>query len=414
MSLQNKDTFSNHVKNVLHGFFLAVGTTVAEPATILPLMVSHFGGSPILVGFFSGLLRGGAVIMQLFAAFKAQHYARMLPYLRRVFWFRFLSWFMIGVSIMLFGEEHPTLTLWCIGIGLFLFSFSAGFGAIYFREIVAKIFSHRFRGKTMAWRQFFAGLGAVLSGAVTAVVLERFEPPYDFGYLFMLSALLMGVGLIAFATVDEPVKTHFDVKIESFRAFLKHALATLKADRQLQVQVSTFLLGYSYLIAMPFIILDAKERIDLTGTAVGILITTQMVGAMLSNLLWGRLGGAGHNRLIANIAISMQLSAVLLAFFADSLPLYMLIFFLFGAAADGNRIASGNLILILAPEAKRPLYVALQMNIVSLGMFFSILGGFLLHYGGYSLLYALTSMTLLGALLLSFRLRDEYTMPNPS
>ncbi len=400
------DKFSNHVKNVLHGFFLAVGTTVAEPATILPLMVSHFGGSPVLVGFFSGLLRGGAVIMQLFAAFKAQHYALMLPYLRRVFLFRFLSWFMIGVSIMLFGKDHPTLTLWCIGIGLFLFSFSAGFGAIYFREIVAKIFSHRFRGKSMATRQFFAGLGALVSGAVAAWVLETFEAPYDFGYLFMLSALLMGIGLAAFATVEEPLKERFDTKIDSFKAFLKHAARTLRADRQLQLQTATFLLGYSYLISMPFIILDAQDRIDLTGTAVGTLITAQMTGAMLSNLVWGKLGGAGLNRLIANIAIFIQLTAVILAFFADSLPFYILIFFLFGAAADGNRIASGNLILILAPESKRPLYVALQMNIVSLGMFFSILGGFILHFGGYTLLYLVTAFTLFVAFILSFRLRD--------
>ncbi len=401
------DKFSNHVKNILHGFFLAVGTTVAEPATILPLMVNYFGGSAVLVGFFSALLRGGAVIMQLFAAFKAQHYARMLPYLRIVFLFRFFSWFFIGVSIMLFGKEHPTLTLWCIGIGLFIFSLSAGFGAIYFREIVAKIFSHRFRGKTMAWRQFFAGLGAVISGAVAAWVLESFEPPYDFGYLFMLSAILMGIGLFAFATVDEPVKEHFDVKIDSFREFLKHALKTLKSDKQLQIQIATFLLAYSYLIALPFIILDAQKKIDLTGAAVGILITTQMTGAMLSNLIWGRLSGAGYNRVTANLAISMQLLAILLAFAADSLLFYMVIFFLFGAAADGNRIASGNLILILAPEAKRPLYVALQMNIVSLGMFFSILGGFILHFGGYAALYAITAFMLLTSLLLSFGLRDE-------
>ncbi|MCF6201200.1 MAG: MFS transporter [Hydrogenimonas sp.] len=406
------DKRSNHIKNVLHGFFLSVGTTVAEPATILPLIVNYFGGSSLLVGFFSALLRGGAVIMQLFAAFKAQHYKRMLPYLRVVFLFRFLSWFLIGVCIILFGKEHPTLTLWCIGIGLFLFSFSAGFGAIYFREIIAKIFSHKFRGKTMATRQFFAGLGAIISGAVTAVVLERFEPPYDFGYLFMLSAVLMGIGLSAFATVEEPIKERFETKIDSFAEFLKHAAKTLKSDRQLQIQIATFLFGYSYLIALPFIILDAKEKIELTGTAVGVLITAQMSGAMLSNILWGKISGSGRNRLVANIAISMQLTATLLAFFADSLTLYMLIFFLFGAAADGNRIASGNLILILAPEAKRPLYVALQMNIVSLGMFFSILGGFLLHFGGYPMLYSVTAATLLLALALSFKLIDQLKEPS--
>jgi MFS family permease len=401
------DKFSNHVKNILHGFFLAVGTTVAEPATILPLMVNYFGGSPVLIGFFSGLLRGGAVLMQLFAAYKAQHYARMLPYLRRVFIARFLSWFFIGAAIMLFGKEHPALTLWCIGTGLFFFSFSAGFGAIYFREIVAKIFTHKFRGKTMAWRQFFAGLGSIISGAVAAYVLETFEPPYDFGYLFMLSAILMGLGLLAFAAVEEPVKEHFETKIESFTGFLKHALEILKADKQLQTQILTFLFAYSYLVALPFIILDAKEKIDLTGTAIGILITTQMVGAMISNIAWGKLGATGLYRLIANLSISMELISIILAFFADSLPIYMLIFFLFGAAADGNRIASSNLILILAPEAKRPLYVAVQMNIVSLGMFFSILGGLILHFGGYLLLYAVTAAALLYAFFMSLRLKDS-------
>jgi len=370
-------------------------------------MVQYFGGSPMLIGFFSALQRGGAVLMQLYAAYRAQHYARMLPYLRRVFAIRFLAWFGIGVAIRLFGEHHPTLTLWCIGLGLFLFSFSAGFGAIYFREIVAKIFTHRFRGKTMAWRQFFSGLGALISGAVAAWVLEAYEPPYDFAYLFMLSALLMGIGLAAFATVDEPVKTHFETKIEKFSDFLRHAWELLGNDRQLQVQIATFFLAYGYLVAMPFVILDAKETIHLGGKEVGILITVQMVGAMLSNALWGKLGSLGRYRLVAILSISMKLAAVVLAFFAHSLAAYGLIFFLFGAAGDGSRIASSNLILILAPEAKRPLYVAVQMNIVSLGMFFSILGGLLLHIGGYGLLYGVTTVMLLVSLLLGFRLVDK-------
>ncbi len=400
------DSRGNHVRNILHGFFLSMGTTVAEPATILPLMVNYFGGSSVLIGFFSALLRGGAVLMQLFAAFRAQHYARMLPYLRRVFFARFLSWFSIGVAIVTLGDTHPALTLWCIGIGLFFFSFSAGFGAIYFREIVAKIFSHRFRGKSMAWRQFFSGVGALLSGAVAAWVLGHFEAPYDFGYLFMLSAVLMGLGFFAFATVDEPPKRRFDEKIRSFSAFLREGWKILRTDRQFQVQTATFLLGYGYLIAMPFVILDAKETIHLGGVEVGTLITAQMTGAMLSNLLWGKLSGTGHNRLTANLGMLFHLIAVCLAFFAVSLPMYAAIFFLFGAAADGNRIASSNLILILAPEEKRPLYVAVQMNVVSMGMFFSIAGGLLLSAFGYGVLYGVTFAVLLAAFVLSLRLRD--------
>ena len=401
------DKFSNHIRNILHGFFLTIGTTIAEPATILPLIVNYFGGSSLLVGFFAALLRGGAIVVQLFAAFKAQSYTRMLPYLRRVFLVRFFAWFFIGLAIVVLGDDYPDLTLFSIGLGLFVFSFSAGFGAIYFKDIIGKIFSHKFRGKTMAYRQFFSGFGGLISGALAALVLETFEAPYSFGYLFMISSFIMGLGYLAMGTVDEPVKENIAPRENSFKVFLKNSMALLKRDKDLQVQVTTFLFAYAYLISLPFIILHAQESIDLTGVAIGTLITAQMVGAMLSNLLWGKISSHGLNRLTANIALLLHLSAIVLAFNASTLYEYMAIFFLVGAATDGNRIASGNLILILAPPEKRPVYVALQINIISFGMFFSILGGLILQFASYKVLYSVTLVMLLFALFMSFKLKDE-------
>ena len=400
------DKFSNHIRNILHGFFLSVGTTIAEPSTILPLIVNYFGGSSMLVGFFASLLRGGAIMVQLFAAFQAQSYQLMLPYMRRVFFIRFLAWFFIGLSIILFGEDNPTLTLFCIGIGLFVFSFSAGFGAIYFKDIVAKIFSHKFRGKTMAYRQFFSAFGGLISGALAALVLEQYEAPQSFGYLFIISSFVMGLGYISFGTIDEPIKKEVTQRENSFKKFLHNSWLLLKADKDLQIQLTTFLLAYSYLISLPFIILDAQTKIDLDGLAIGSLITTQMVGAMLSNFLWGRLSGKGLNKLTANISISLYVIAMLIAFNASSLYGYMMIFFIVGAAIDGNRIASGNLILSLAPADKRPVYVALQINIISFGLFFSMFGGIILHFLNYTTLYSITIMMLFIALFFSFKLKD--------
>jgi hypothetical protein len=84
----------------------------------------------------------------------------------------------------------------------------------------------------------------------------------------------------------------------------------------------------------------------------------------------------------------------------------MFVFFLVGAAIDGNRIASGNLILALAPADKRPVYVALQINIVSFGLFFSIIGGVILHFFSYTLLYSTALAMLLFAFYFSFKLKD--------
>lgn len=403
---QNKK--SNHIKNVLHGFFLSIGTTIAEPHTILPLIISFFGGGAVLIGFFSSLLRGGAIMVQLYAAFHAQSYPYMLKYLRRVFTTRFIAWLFIGIAILLFGESSPNLTLFFLGFGLFIFSFSAGFGAIYFREITAKIFTHKFRGKTMSARQFFAALAAIMSGAFAGYILELYEPPFSFGILFVISAFLMGFGYLSFATIEEPIKKNVAVKEKSFKLFLKNAYATLKSDNDLKVQVSTFLLAYSYLFALPFVIVDAKTRIDLGGTEIGMLITSQMVGSMLSNIVWGKLSGKGLNRLISQITISMTIVAIFLAFVGINLYGYMFLFFLVGAAMDGNRIASGNLILIIAPEEKRPVYTALQTNIISFGMFFSIAGGILLNYTNYGILYGFTIVCLSAALFLSFKLKDDH------
>ncbi len=400
------DRDSNHKKNVAHGFFLSIGTTIAEPSTILPLMINYFGGSSVLVGLFASMLRGSALFVQFFAAFKAQNYPKMLPYLRIVFLIRFIAWFCIGVAIYFFGEDSPTLTLWCIGLGLFFFSFSAGFGAIYFKEIIAKIFSHKFRGKTMATRQFFTALGAIISGAVAGVVLHNFEPPYSFAYLFMLSAFLMAIGYGAFATVDEPIKED-NFKVHStFSQFMHNALRILKEDRDLKTQVTTYFLAYSYLLSLPFIILDAKENIVLNATAIASLITVQMVGAMLSNFVWAKLSGAGKNRLVTLIALSMYIIAISLAFVSSHLVMYMVIFFLMGGAMDGNRIASGNLIIKIAPASERGSYLALQTNIISFGMLFSIMGGLILSVSSYAVLYSITLIFLFLALFFAVKLRD--------
>jgi MFS family permease len=401
------DKFSNHVRNILHGFFLSIGTTIAEPSTILPLIVNYFGGSSLLVGFFAALLRGGAIVVQLFAAFQAQSYALMLPYMRRVFFIRFLAWFFIGISIVIFGEDSPNLTLFCIGFGLFIFSFSAGFGAIYFKDIIGKIFSHKFRGKTMAYRQFFSAFGGLISGALAALILEHFPAPSSYGYLFIISSFIMGLGYLAFGTIDEPIKKEVTQRENSFIKFLHNSLKLLKSDKDLQIQLITFLLAYGYLISLPFIILDAQSKIDLDGVAIGTLITTQMIGAMLSNFLWGKLSSNGLNKLTANISISLYIIAILIAFNASSLEEYMLIFFIIGGAVDGNRIASGNLILALAPAEKRPVYVALQINIISFGLFFSLVGGALLHFFDYSILYSTTLIVLAISLLFSSKLKDS-------
>jgi len=356
-------------------------------------MIHHFSESVVLVGVFVSLLRGGAITIQLYAAFHAQAYRRVLPYLGRVFMFRFLAWLSIGLSIYFIGDSHKTVTLFFIGLGLFLFSFTAGFGAIYFKELQAKIFSKSYRGKTMANRQVAGSVASIISGGVAGYVLAHFEAPQSYAYLFMVSSLFMLVGFVTFLTIEEPSKANVATKEQNFQLFLRNAWRILQHDKRLQQQVWVMFLSFSCYLAMPFVILNANHLFELTGWMLGGFITIQMIGSIVgSSLLWRKID---DYEWMLSLSFLFMMGAFVVALFAQSIYAYGVIFFLFGVAMDGFGNAGMNLIIEIAPEEKRPVYTAIQINLSSIGLFFPILGGVILKLlNSYTVIYCLTIIML--------------------
>jgi len=400
------DNQKNNYKNVAHAFFLSLAITIAEPSTVLPLIIEHFSQSVVIVGLFVSLLRGGAIIIQLYAAFHAQAYKKVLPYLGKVFFFRWLSWFSIGASIYFIGDTNKTLTLFFIGAGLFFFSFSAGFGAIYFKELQAKLFSKKYRGKTMANRQVAGSVASIISGGIAGYVLGNYEAPLNYAYLFMVSSFIMGIGFVIFATIEEPKKEKVQEKEKNFGLFVKNALKILQEDKRLQLQIVVIFLSFSYYLSMPFVILHVNKSITLTGWMLGGFIMVQMVGSIVgSSLLWRKI--SNYEQMLS-LSFIFMIAAFSIALFADDVYLYGVIFFLFGVALDGFSISGMNLVIEIAAQEKRPIYTALQTNLTSFGLFFPILGGILLKsFGSYEFVYGVTVGLLLVGLVLSLQLKSE-------
>lgn len=324
------------------------------------------------------MLRGGAVVMQLYAAFMAQSYGRVINKLRLIFLFRFLAWFSIGLSIYFFGKYDSTLTLWLIGIGLFAFSFSSGWGTIYFQELLGKCFTTEYRGVTLAYRQFFSNMGGILSGGMAGFILEKFPEPYNFAYLFFISTFLMLCGYLFLGTVAEKEKKNTAIRENKFSEFLVHAYQILKTDKKLGLQIFLQLIAYSYLFVHPFIIIHARSKLTFSYWMVGSLVPLLMTGAMLSNLLWGRFAYRRKNTLTVTVSYVLMIISVLFSVIGNHYIFYALLYLFSGAAADGFRLAFNNLLFNVAPEKKRPVYIAIQNNLTSLGLFFSIPGGLLI------------------------------------
>jgi MFS family permease len=397
--------FSNRIKFLVHGFFFSTAYHIAEPSTILPLVVNYFSKNDVVIGLFSSLVRGGAIIMQLHMAFHAQAYKRVMNPLRWLFLFRLLSWLGIGLVIYFFGDLHPVLTLWLFGLGLFSFSFTAGLGTILFHELLGKVFTNEYRGVTWAYRQIFMGAGGILSGIIAGWIFSRYEKPAAFAYAFLIGSIFMLIGYVVLGTAYEWEKKNISEKEKSFALFINNAVALLKHDKVLLNQIIICLISYTYLFALPFVIKYNKPGLNLGGLAVSSAVPL-LTGSILGNIFWAKLASVNSNKLIVRISFLMMILSLSMALLHANVFIFILIFLLAGSASDGFRLAFKNLVLNLASEEKRPVYFAVQNFITSAGLFFSIPGGALLKLTGFKGLILVAIAMLIAGFLFSHKLKD--------
>ena len=402
-----KNLQGNKLRFVLHGLFYNAGIGISEPSTILPLIVNYFTANNIIIGLLSSLLRGGSILTQLYAAFYAQAYIKVLKYLRIIFIVRFISWFSIGLVLFFFSSDFPILTLWLFGFFLFAFSFSAGFGTIYFQELMGKLFTPEYRGGVIALRQILGGIGAISSGFFAAHILQNFDKPYSFAYLFLISSLFMASGYLSAGTVKEPPKRDLRNREKNFPDFFKHMIFLLKSNKTLRFQIVSRVLAFSFMFVAPFIILQAKKQFQLTGMAIGSFAAIQMTGALVSNFIWGFLSVRNYNIAIVRIAYMLMIFSLSLAFFVHTFLGYAILFFILGGSIDGIRLAFQNLILIIAPEKERPTYIAMQNNVAAIGLFFSIPGGLLINNLGFNFTLSFAILFLIIGLISSFGMKTK-------
>ena len=396
---------SNSNRFILQSFFLVAATASVEPSTVMPLIIDHFGGGEVLTGTLMSLMKGGAVMMQMWAAYRVQNKNRVLPYMKRVFAARFLSWFSIGLVMLLGLYASAGLILWALSILLFLFSFSAGFGVIYYQELSGKSFTKEYRGKMFAMKQIASGIAGIAAGGISGYVLQNFSKPQAFSYLFLVSAFVMTIGFAIYWSFNEPVKIKTADKESSFSKFVKNAGKLIRADRELLLLILIKFFSFGFMLILPFIILHAKKSFGVEGKDVGIIVSMLMIGAVFGSFAWGLLSVKNRNKCIIIVSFILGISASLLAMFVGRIEALYPVYFLFGAAQDGFRLSVTNILLTIAPEDKRPAYIAVQNNLSSIGLFLPILGGVIYKYFDFTLLSIFTVALLLIGIGLSLLLK---------
>jgi MFS family permease len=399
---------------LIHGILYLGGEVFYNPDTILPIFLDHFTKSKTLIGLSSALIGklGGiaSVFPQLLVANKIENKIHKKPLLIFAITVRALSWGLLAFTTYIFNNTYPNLTIFFLFVTLILHTFMGGIAAVPFFDIWGKSLPSNLRGRFFGYRQLWGGVLAIGSGLIVKNILgnNSIEFPYNFALLFFLVFIFLSISYIALGSVKEPTEKVYENQLP-FKDFLKKAFLVVKKNKNYKKFIMVEILVGGGGIALPFYILYLKDVLQIELGMVGILLSAQMLGSVLSNILWAHLSDFVGNKKVIQISTFAGLMVPIVALmtqFKNELS-YLLLFAIIGFFIAGRTIGKTNYLLDIAPSKDRPTYISLSGTLLFPVSLFPIIGGLIAQYASYNMLFIITGIPILLGFILSFNLKES-------
>jgi predicted MFS family arabinose efflux permease len=203
--------------------------------------------------------------------------------------------------------------------------------------------------------------------------------------LFGLAAAGLAIASLGFWVIQEPADTN-NRPFPSWRAYWGKIGA---ASRCLKTLIVVQLLTGFSLMTLPFYVVYARDQLGAPVEAVGWFLLAQVLGGMLSNLVWGRqVDRFGSRQMLLICAVNSTVTpllAILLGLF--DWPALLPVFFLAGASFDGRKVGFQSALLELAPENERATYAGLNAVLILPVAFLPLAAGLFLEQWSYTVLF---------------------------
>ncbi|HVP36932.1 MAG TPA: MFS transporter [Terriglobales bacterium] len=410
LNFQERYFKRNFASGVINGIFFNLALAFISGSTILPLFVSQLTNSDVLIGLSSTLETIGWLSPQLFVAGLTLYQKKQLPLYIRTGYVRVISFLCLVLSVFLFGAKHSSLLLPLFFLFFAVYALGGGFSGVAFMDIVGKTIPLNKRGSFFGMRMFFGGALAALAGILVKQILEHYQFPNNYGIIFCLAFFSILLGILSLLAVKEPPLIESKPR-KSLKENLSQGIEIFKQHRQFRLLYFVQIIIGAYVLGLPFYVIYAERFLKIQPDLVGIFLTAQMIGFVLSNLFWGYLSNRGKNRevLLITAIISSFPPLTLFAFRFFSLPIffYSLIFFFLGAINTGLNIGYMNYLLEISPEPERPIYVGLLHTLTAPTVFLSAVGGIIIQVSSFTFLYVLVLLISFAAIYISTKLKDK-------
>jgi MFS family permease len=384
-------TRRNFIGGLWHGAFLALGVSLTQATTVISAFVADLTGSTVWVGGLSTVLTVAAALPQLFVARWIQPQPRKMPYLMLAIYLRVLSWGLLAWLIYTIGAQQPIALAWALVLMLAIFYAGGGLGNIPYTDIIGKVIPANRRGAFFGGKEALAGPLSVGAALAARQILANVPYPNNYAMLFGLAALGLAIASLGFWIMREPASLVDDRHIQTWRTYWKHLReAGLRLKTLIIIELLT---GFS-LMALPFYVVYARDKLNAPAEAIGWFLFAQVLGGVLANLVWARIVDRSSSRkMLFFCAVTSTLTPVLAILLSSfGWPALMIVFFLAGATFNGRKVGFQSALLELAPAAERPTYAGINAVLILPLAFLSLGAGLLLQHWSYTALFAFAAI----------------------
>ena len=396
----------NFFVNLMDGGFFWLGYSCIAPAVILPVFVSHFTDSKILIGLIGVLANAGWFFPQLFTS----NWVEKVP-LKKDFPFK-IGFFTERLPLLFFPFTtllvfvNPVLALFLFFLMFSWHSIGSGIVAVGWQDMIAKVIPQDRRGRFIGLSSFVGAATGILGAGLVAQTLDRFSFPYGFTFAFTLGGLAIFISWIFIAQTREAPSPGRSETV-SLLQYWKSLPVILKRD----INFQRFLISQGFItcggMAWAFMAVFARQKWSLSDGHVGSFNVALLVGQAIGNLVFGYLGDRRGYKIVIVLSAFASLCTLPLALVSPVPELFYLIFGLRGLSAGGFFVASMIVLEMSVPEI-RPTYIGFNNTLLGLlSMIMPMFGGVLADISGYpALMWVSMFFGLVGLLLISLVVRE--------
>ncbi len=391
------------ILNAINGSLFNFAETLMDPNLVLVWLVSALTSSNLLIAAIGTIGAGSWFLPQLFLSGWVQSKPRTIVIYRWAASIRIATWLVLVAS--LWWIEDRGLLLIAFFIFYTVMKLMAGTAGLPFMEVTAKTIPPWWRGRLFATRQLLGGMLGLVAGWLVKWLLGQDGLPFPRNYaaIILIAAVAGSLALLIFSLIHEP-PTPNPRPAAPVREQIRRGWAALKEDLDFRYFTLGRMSLFFGMIAIPFFTIVARKVLQAPPEAAGDYILIATLTALIFNYPFGILvdrRGKRWGMLVAAVGWGLtSLFALLLVITATRgwlttlpFPAYRLaypLFFLRGFFTPFDRLAGYNLLLELAPERDRILYLGFANTLFGLVLLLSTVGGKLVDRFGLGGIFVLS------------------------